>query len=267
MLNFTEIIDLSTNELNPAPKFLRDTLLVSCEVNGTISQFYINDRRTNNKTGKLDILSSLYDLIEWSEPFAPITTQRVRSIGIKNFPGYGSVAFYNLLDEERSGILSPVFIEGRRFTKPKITTLRILNKSMIVSFESPEDIKYDAYRLVMRNGNNVFEYVTYETIDIFTAPYIPGIYECHCVGYKAEGEAVSLNSDTMSVSIDESQASENPALKHDIFVKGISLTPEGYLNLRLSNDAEVRLDVSMATKQDVNEIVADAVYDSWEADY
>lgn len=262
MLNFVEMIDLTSSENNTEPLFV-DNLMFSCEADGSVTQFYKHENRTFSKSGTLEALDSGYAAIEWSEPFTPVTTGRVDTIGVKNLTGVGSIAFYNLLDEERSGILSPVFVKNRYFDAPELVSMDIAEGKVHIVVASPSSIDYECYRVVMRIGYVAFEYISYEEEFSVDIPYISGTYECHCVGYTNEGSVVSSHSNSINLYIASEDVGNDPAVTHDVYVSAAALTENGYLKLTLSNGEAVTLNVGLATKQDIQE----AIVDTWEASY
>ena len=197
---FEQLHRMTTYSGNSSPLYV-ESLMFGNEPDNSLSAFYMHDGRTACKDA--DVVYHNYGELEFSEPFTVLTTQRVDRIGVKTFPQLGSMAFFVLLDEERSGIVCPVFSKNRKLPKPTLSVVyNAADNTFTFTAAPPENVKYICYRIIMRNGYDSFEYITYEENITVNAPYIAGTYQCHCVGYTGEGQAVSYDSDYIDVRVD-----------------------------------------------------------------
>lgn len=196
-LSFETIINLTEYENNVEPMYV-GSLMIANEPDNSINQFYIYNDRASDKGAVVD--NSNYTKLEWSGPNVNITSDEVARIGVKSFPRIGAMAFYTLLAEERSKILTPVFVKKTRYTRPSFTYTQA-NGKITFTMTTPPDITYVAWRIVMRNGYQAFEYISYDDTITIDEPYIPGEYETYVIGYAGEGEAVSDDSNKYIITV------------------------------------------------------------------
>lgn len=197
-LSFETIINLTEYEKNVEPAYV-GSLMIANEPDNSINQFYIYNGRTSDKAAIVD--HSNYTELDWVGPNVSITSDEVSRIGIKTFPRIGAMAFYTLLAEERSKILTPVFIKKERYTKPSFTYTQADGK-ITFTMTTPPDITYVAWRIIMRNGYDAFEYISYEDTITIDEPYLAGEYATYVVGYAGEGEAVSDDSESVLITVE-----------------------------------------------------------------
>lgn len=196
-IKFDKVLNMTTYTGNTEPVYVGN-LMLSNEPKNEIYQFYIVDNLTADKMAQLERAN--YNTLQWSKQVSHITKAKVKRIGIKSFPRIGAIAFYSLLYEDRSFVLAPLFIQSERQPKPSFSVAQAEN-SLTFTMQSPEDITYMCWRVVLRCGHTAFEYVTYADTLTIENPYLSGTYDCYCVGYVGEGEATSADSDHVTLNL------------------------------------------------------------------
>lgn len=213
MPTFDYKINLTTYAGNPSPAYVT-SLEIANEPSNDIHQFYVLDTRTADKAAHIDL--SNYSVLEWDRPQNSVTKSQVQRIGTKSFPHIGAMSFYKLLSDDRSFILAPVFMEKDRYTRPGFTATQTATQ-VTFTMTMPEDITYMCWRVIMVCDDTAFEYVTYEDTLTVDNPYISGTYDCYCVGYVGEGQAISDDSAHVYLTIIGS--GEDPLDKFDYYTK------------------------------------------------
>lgn len=212
-LVFEQIINLTTYNDNPEPKYVSSPMIAN-EPNNDIHNFYIYTGRTSDKASHVDAAN--YSALSWEKPLTHLTNQQVKRIGIKSFPQIGAMSFVTLLHEARSLFLCPVFIQKERYKRPTFSVTQT-STNLTFNMQSPEEISYICWRIVLRNGDTAFEYISYDDSLTVDLPYLSGTYDCYCVGYVGEGQAVSDDSEHVSLTI--TGTGEDPLDKFDYYTK------------------------------------------------
>ena len=222
-------------------------LYIGNEPSNAIYQYYVNNTIAGDK--RASVTMSDYNLT-WQNESRSITSQRVKSLGVKTFPQVGAIGFFVSYYEDRSFVLSPVHVDYSRTDKP---TLAITVGATGITFDISNDTAYDymCYRIVMRLGYFAIEYVTYEPSLTVDLPEETGLYDIYCVGYIAEGSAVSSDSVHQLVQIEGTGVS--PIDDGAVDVIGAYFDINGYLVLRKADGTNIVSDNTFISQYDTLE--------------
>ena len=254
-IKIDKVIDLTNNSLNSSPKLVKN-LQIAMEPDASILQYYISNNRAGDKES--DIVLGSYDNLTWRLPATHLTTQKVKNIGIKHFPQIGAIGFFTFLNEERSKILAPIHVKSKKYTAPSINVIE--NDTTLTIVISPpidygvdesggndifddgdggkvnEKIKYICHRVILRLDQFALEYVTYENTLEVDKPVTTGTYDIYCVGYIHEGEAVSEDSNHVSLHITGTQDTwPGPVEGSDLYITDVEVTDENKVHIRRSD--------------------------------
>lgn len=295
MLNFEKVLEL--------PQGITKEAHLGNEPKNELYEYYMRTNYALDVHTQIDYAN--YDNLEWSAVAASLTSQKVRRIGIKTFPQVGAIGFFTLLNEERSKILAPVHTKVRKYTAPSLTvqetdTTLIFTISPPIDYDIDEDeedtsgwtsgniiedftdgttgtvnisLEYVCYRVILRLGDFAHEYITYEQILEVPKPTTTGTYDIYCVGYIHEGEAVSEDSNHISLNIvGTSTEWPGPMQGSDLFITDVEITNENKVHIRRSDGFEKTSDnqvnfTGYATTEQLTEAIQAAIKDSWEASY
>ena len=209
-LVFSEIFEISSEAGNPAPKYV-ESLMLAHEPDSQLYQYYISEHRAADKS---TLTNTPYAEREWSEPESSVTLQAVSRIGVKQFPHLGGIAFVNTLYDMHSYLLCPIHVRRQEYEPP---VLSLVDSSAAVTFTISGDTEYECYRIIMRNGDDAFEYITYDKELTVNKPYIMGSYSCYCVGYMEEYSRVSKASNSVNFTV--TAPGEDPLDKFEYYTK------------------------------------------------
>ena len=254
-IKIDKVIDLTNDSLNSSPKLVKN-LQIAMEPDASIFQYYISNNRAGDKES--DIVLGSYDDLTWCLPATHLTTQKVKNIGIKHFPQVGAIGFFTFLNEERSKILAPIHVKSKKYTAPSINVIE--NDTTLTIVISPpidygvdesdgndifdggdggtinEKIKYICHRVILRLDQFALEYVTYENTLEVDKPVTTGTYDIYCVGYIHEGEAVSEDSNHVSLHINGTQDTwPGPVEGSDLYITDVEVTAENKVHIRRSD--------------------------------
>lgn len=246
MLQFDTVLPISSQ---PGSRPVKN-LYIGNEPSNNIYQYYANNTIAGDKLAK--VVLSNYNL-SWNSESRSITSQRVSSLGIKTFPQVGAIGFFVSYNDDRSFILSPVHLDSDRTDKP---TLAVAVNDDSITFNITNDTAYNymCYRIVMRLGNFAIEYVTYDTSLTVDLPEESGTYDIYCVGYIAEGSAVSSDSDHKNISIIGTGIS--PTDDNLVSIIGAHFDANGYLIIRNSDGSTIVSDNTFISQYDTLESVS-----------
>lgn len=216
-INLTECVD------NPAPKIVQQLIIIHEARDGELVQYYIaangieGDKNTHaigvavlNEYGQIDHYDYIdYTEVEWNEPAARITRQKIDRLSVKAFPGVGAIAAYKLAYRSISQIVAPVNYAPERQAAPKLAAIISADqKSITFTLTDPTQrdasgnlITYVCYRIVMVLDYHQLEYITYEKQITVTDLPVSGTYICYAIGYINEGEICSYNSDSVAANL------------------------------------------------------------------
>lgn len=222
-LTFEQQINLTEYADNPAPKIVRQLSIIHEARDGELVQYYIDangiegDKNTHaigiavlNEYGQIDHYDYTdYTEVEWNEPAARITRQRIDRLSIKAFPGVGAIAAYKLAYRSVSQIVAPVNYAIERQAAPKLTaSISADHRSITFTLTDPTQrdasgnlITYICYRIVMVLDYHQLEYITYEKQITVTDLPVSGTYTCYAIGYINEGEICSYNSNSVDANL------------------------------------------------------------------
>lgn len=223
-------------------------LYIGNEPSNDIYQYYVNNSVAGDK--RASITMSDYNL-SWNNESRSITSQRVKSLGVKTFPQVGAIGFFVSYYDDRSFILSPIHLDSDRTDKP---TLSVVVNNDSITFNISNDTQYDymCYRIVMRLGHFAIEYVTYESSLIVELPEETGTYDIYCVGYIAEGSAVSSDSEHQSIHIIGTGVEPSASADY-VSITGAYFDSSGYLVLRKSDGTIIASDNTFISQYDTLE--------------
>lgn len=168
------------------------------EPDNTITKFFIEAQRQGNTYD--DVALSNYANLNWQRANGLMTSQNVTDIGVKTFPQIGAIGFYRLKYEPRSLILAPIYTKYKAYAAP-IMTIQEMPTTLRITLAMPQDVTYDCFRVVVRNGYFAEEYVTYESVLDVPKPTITGIYAVSVFGY-IEERLASIESDIQYIPIE-----------------------------------------------------------------
>lgn len=170
------------------------------EEDSSIYNYYIDD-----ELAAIDTSSSIheghYESVAFSNPDRHLTTRAVDRIGIKNFPGIGAIGFYKDAYSDESRIVAPILIEGKRYDAPTITTAEIVDDKLHIVIQPAKDIQYTCYRVIVRQQQFAFEYITYKTECFVDKPTVKGDYIVYCIGYDENNGTVSEDSNDVALTV------------------------------------------------------------------
>lgn len=119
-----------------------------------------------------------------------ITSRSIVDFGIKSFPKLGAYGYFTpKYGDGNSKILIPINKEGSKSLAPSVEIQEVSANSFRIIFTNPEDVEYEAYRLILGSGGLMTEYVTYDKVTLI---YIAdGSYELLVRGYNLEEDVIS----------------------------------------------------------------------------
>lgn len=167
---------------------------------------------------------------KWSKPLRSFTSQRVKRIGVKTFPQIGGVGFYNYADRAGSVIVVPIHPkDDKKTSTPHIEASQGTDGTVTVTFTMSDnkEIPYGCCRIVLRQGKFAEEHVRYfanmairtdvlpepgeynpktsakvkQQIFTLPQPKYSGAYTVCAIGYKAEGEIPSNDSNYVELTL------------------------------------------------------------------
>jgi len=151
------------------------------EPDNTLIDYYLKNNRLENRSCEPPL--DVYTDLQWQTEKRRITSKAVARFGIKSFPGMGAYGWYHTLHENRNIVVIPINDRKVKYTPPTFTVTKA-NRQLTFAITQPsdEDIQYECFRIVIRNGYLATEYVTYDlTVTVIAPP--PGTYEVTMFGY------------------------------------------------------------------------------------
>lgn len=159
-----------------------------------------------------DVVPNYAELIR-SMPGASLTISPVDKIGVKSFPSIGNYGFYSDLYENKSRMLLPIHNNAKATSTPGIS-VELVAKQLSITITGE---KYMCYRILIKNGYDMVEYITYESSIVVPTPSYEGTWQVFCVGYVEEGRAVSFESNYVNVEI--TAENKSPVVQQLIYTK------------------------------------------------
>lgn len=198
-LNIVKKIDLTADPNNIEPLYV-NKLFIGNEPNNDIIQYYIRADNSMQEDKKSNIVLANYNDLAWGDKSRRLTARKIKDLGIKTFPTYGAIGFFTYKYIDKSIILCPVNVQTRQFTAPSLA-MSVQANSLTFTITPPEDITYECYRIILRCDAFAYEHITYDLSLTVPKPEVNGVYEIYCIGYENEGEAISFDSNILSLTI------------------------------------------------------------------
>ena len=216
-LKFDKIINLTTSENNIEPLHVNNLCIINEAVDGELVQYFIDGNFARNKRTILQLAN--YDSAKWGTLKRRLTARSVSKIGVKAFPGVGSIAHFKYLYNGRSMIICPVNNNNKtKFTSP-VLVMQCDADSITFTITPPKDITYECYRIILEHEQFAYEYITYDLSLTVTKPDVKGQYNVYCIGYENEGEAISFDSNILELTITQGQDSFAPKAEIAYYTK------------------------------------------------
>lgn len=216
-LKFDKIINLTTSENNIEPLHVNNLCIINEAVDGELVQYFIDGNFARNKRTMLQLAN--YDSAKWGTLKRRLTARSVSKIGVKAFPGVGSIAHFKYLYNGRSMIICPVNNNNKtKFTSP-VLVMQCDADSITFTITPPKDITYECYRIILEHEQFAYEYITYDLSLTVTKPDVKGQYNVYCIGYENEGEAISFDSNILELTITQGQDSFAPKAEIAYYTK------------------------------------------------
>lgn len=159
------------------------------EPNSSIYNYFIREERA------LDTHSEhafgQYDKVTFVDEERHLTTKAVDRIGVVNFPGIGGIGFYRDAYSDYSRVVAPIHVAAQRLSAPVLQSVTVEDNRLHIIIAPPDNVAYNCYRVVVRQGAFAFEYVVYKTDYPVDLPTVRGSYTCYCIGYDESTGAVS----------------------------------------------------------------------------
>lgn len=164
--------------------------LIGYDTNSTLYNYYIDNELEIDKSVVAEM--GQYDNINFSDSDSRITLRTVDKIGLKTFPGAGTIAFYKQDHESKNMILRPVHCARKYKMAP---TVAVVTNDTTLTFNMG-GVKYDCYRIIIVYFNGFTkEYITYTNTLTVPKPNMNEVSEIYCVGYMGEAEEISYDSE------------------------------------------------------------------------
>lgn len=113
-----------------------------------------------------------------------LTAKAISRFGVKNFPQFGSYAWYKTLHSNESYVLVPIGKRQSNYDYPQLSIVQT-EMNITITITDPPTATYDYYRIMFRKGLFAFELVT--SRKVITIPKtLTGEYELSAIGYKDE---------------------------------------------------------------------------------
>jgi len=172
---------------------------IAHELDSTIYNYFVDDERAMDR--KTFVPQGVYDNVEFTDLQSHLTTRAVSRIGIKHFPGIGAIGFYKDAYNFENRIIAPIHSRLTYYKAPKLVTAAIEENKLHIVIEPPEDITYNCYRIIARQGSFAFEYITYKLDYMVDLPTVRGTYEVYCMGYDEDNGTVSEDSNIIELEL------------------------------------------------------------------
>jgi hypothetical protein len=178
------------------------------EPDSTIYNYYINNNRALDTHVKNTY--GIYSDIVFADEERHLTTKAVDRIGIKNFPGIGGIGFYRDLYSDESHAVVPIHVSVQRLNAPVLKSVTIENDMLHIVIMPPDNITYNVYRIIVRQGAFAFEYIIYKTDYYVDKPPVKGDYTVYCIGYDEKMGTVSEESNILTLTVENGSPDWKP---------------------------------------------------------
>lgn len=168
------------------------------EPNNELVQYFVNDSNLQNRSALVPF-GDYTDLVLHEES-ARFTRAKVSSFGVKSTVGIGAYGFY--MDEEgKHGVVKvPINFTGG-MAPPNLI---VGQTDLTITYEigNPDVVNYEAFRLVFRQGEFAYEFITYQLEGEVDKPFgMQGDFIVTCIGYKNEIQDYSQPTPPISINI------------------------------------------------------------------
>lgn len=232
---------------------------ISYEKDSTLYNYYMTGDKALDKHTKAEY--GQYDAVGFANEERHLTTKAVSRIGIKGFPGIGAIGFYKDAYSDNSLIVAPVHTERDKMNAPKLNTVEVVDGKLHIVIEHPSNLAYDCYRIVVRQVQFAFEYITYQLECYVDLPTVRGDYVVYCMGYDETTGAVSEDSNEMSLTIESGAKDWVPFFETvaDLEQRVTDLsndvtTMEQDINATLNNHEERLVVIEESTTMDITKL-------------
>ena len=210
-------INLTEDPNNISPLYV-NKLFMGNEPNNELVQYYVVPTTSMQEDKQSKVVLSDYDELSWGNKRRRLTARKISNLGIKTFPTYGAIGFFTYKYGERSMILCPVNNNHTKFIAPTIS-MKNTGTQLEFTITCPDTITYYCYRIIIRQGDFAVEYITYDLKLTVPIPDVKGNYEIFCIGYINEGEAISYDSNILTLHISTGQESFAPKAEIAYYTK------------------------------------------------
>ena len=205
-------IDLTNNEHNTVPWYVRQLQIINEARDGELVQYYVDPYyeipkdKSSCGTAVYDEdenrwLYFPYEDLDWGWPRSRISTNRVERLRVKAFPGIGAIAALKLAYRNISRIIAPVNRYGEKHPAPTLDLSYDAGGNLCYTILEPEKEEYRAYRIVMRQDEISYDRIVYELAGTIRPPEEDGTFECWCIGYLDEGQIQSETSNIVTLHV------------------------------------------------------------------
>lgn len=193
-LNF-EIVNSYTNGANM--NFVH-------EPNNLFTKYYMSNPFVLNES-VIQFIGDDYEPLNYNNlPFQNetnrLTAEAIEKFGVKELPEFGSYGWFTELYTNKNYILAPINATPFQYPFPTIDIIKN-GPTIEITITDPDDVAYDAYRLIFREGYFATEFITYEKSISIDSLY-NGEYQLSILGYRVDG-VTSIESKQTTVIITE----------------------------------------------------------------
>lgn len=176
---------------------------ISYDTTSTLYQYSIDELSAIDKNANINL--GAYDTIIFNGDGRHITTKSVDRIGGRNVPGVGTIAYYK---DYITGDCMIVHIIS--YTAPEIKTLEIDGNQLHIIINTPLDVHYDCFRVILEQDNFAYEYIMHEHEDYVHLPLVKGDYTAYCFGYDESNAIISPLSSSVAINIPNGENNWTP---------------------------------------------------------
>lgn len=183
---------------------------IAYEPDSTLYNYFVDSERAMDRNTFVE--QGVYDGVEFTDLQRHLTTRAVSRIGIKHFPGIGAIGFYKDAYSFDNRIVAPIHSRTSYYKAPTLVKAEVLDGKLHVVIEPPDDITYNCYRIVARQGAFAFEYITYKLDYSVDLPTVRGSYSVYCIGYDEDNGSVSEDSNELTLEVPVGTSTWSPLL-------------------------------------------------------
>ena len=173
---------------------------IAHEPDSILYNYYIDEERAMDKN--TDINAGDYTDVTFNNEERHLTTKAITRIGVKNFPGIGGIGYYKDAYSDECLIAAPIHAKRELIGVPMLKTVEVVGDKLHIVIDSPDNVDYNCYRVIVRQKAFAFEYILYKTDYFVDLPTVKGDYICFCFGYDEDNDKISENSNELSLTIE-----------------------------------------------------------------